>query len=370
MMMVRSSVLLAMLLAGCGWTEVSTDDRGSESESESTASETSAETSGTSDDGTSTEDGSDPLECGGFELVSVSVPTHVMFVVDVSSSMLDGWSQARSLINEIVAYIDDLASLGLQRAPSSDADMCLVDSTPEVEIGEHHGGQVLAALPDASASELEILGGSPIGAAYSVARDHLLAQPERAFPVIVLITDGGANCVEPSLPEAAEVFDAGLEGMVAEAHDVYGIATIVIGVDVVEGQPNVPAQPDSPAVDAFAALNAIAVAGGSPFWGNEPRKFYEASFDELQPVFEGTCSVTDCTVDLTMTPDGPPAPDQIPLIEIEIDGAEVPYVSDCANEDGWSWIVEGEYMTFCGIQCEKFKLGSTIVGTYGCPPSN
>jgi hypothetical protein len=297
------------------------------------------------------------------------------------------WHSARSLINQLIPEFDDRMWFGLQRAPSvdacpaatleaancTDADVCLVSPTPEIELGEQHGAQILVSLPDTSASPLEIVGGSPLGAAWLSARDHLLAQDEINPRAVVLITDGGANCGEPGLPDAVEVFDGGLEAMVAEGYASYEILTVVVGVDVTERQPSLPAQPDSPAIDTHAALNALALAGGSPWsGGDEPRKYFDVrELDDLRPVFDSACGVTDCTVDLTMLPSGPPEPAQIPLITIEMEGVEVPYVVDCANENGWSWIVEGEILKFCGTHCEKFTMGDgPIEGFYGCPLPN
>src|SRR5690606_13814376 len=37
-------------------------------------------------------------------------------------------------------------------------------------------------------------------------------------------------------------------------------------------------------------------------------------------------------------------------------------------EDGWTWIEEGEIMTFCGSYCDDFKGGGVqFDGKYGCP---
>jgi hypothetical protein len=388
-----SGAVLVMLLAGCGGTPAGASDGDTSSGSESTTGTTSPQAPETSDgDATSDDDGEH--ECGGFELVPTYVRPHVMFVVDVSASMLEGWEHdddpstptvsrwhsVRALLEQLIPAIEDPILLGLVRAPASDAclggtctdaNVCLVEPEPEIEIGENNGAQILVTLPDSFASSLEIVGASPIAAAYSSARDHLLAQAEDMPSYIVLITDGGANCVEPSLPEAVEVFDAGLEAMVGEAYSTYGIGTIVVAVDVAE-QPSSAALPDTPAVDAQAALDAIALAGGLPrIGGSEPRKFFEVrDIEDLQVMFESACQVTDCTVDLTTSPAGPPEPVQIPLMEIEMEGLEVPYVSECASEDGWSWIEEGEVLTFCGLHCEKFKLGAFVDVAYGCPLPN
>jgi hypothetical protein len=326
-----------------------------------------------------------------------------MFVVDVSSSMLETWDHdqdpmtpavsrwltVRTLIETVVAQLDaklHVPKLGLQRAPSTDAcpdatvdapncndaDVCLVESTPEVVLGELQGELILASLPDASASPLEVVGGSPISTAWLSTRDHLLAQPEGNPSMIVLITDGGANCSEPSLPAAVEAFDDGLAAQVEDGFMVHGIPTIVVGVDVDAQQPSLPAQPDSPAVDTFAAINDLALAGGAPYnMGSEPRKFFDAAApdDLLDMLEDGLLSASyDCTLDLTQFEGGAPEPNQIPLVVIEMNGEEVPYVLDCEQENGWTWFEEGKFLSFCGSFCEAFGAGSgSFEGIYGCP---
>lgn len=388
------SFVLVVMLAACGRPIVGAGESGSASESTS-AMEGSGTTSADSfDDGT---DSVEEPDCGGFSIVPTYVHPNVMLIVDVSSSMRESWDHdedpmtpvvprwatARALLDQIVPYLDASVWFGLQRVPSidacpaatvddpncEDADVCLVDATPVIEIGELHGASILAALPDASASPLEIVGGSPIGAAWVAARDHLLAQPDPSISAIVLVTDGGANCSESSLPEAVEVFDDELEVLVSDGNLVHGITTVIVGVGVGQ-QPSVPAQPDSPGADVYAALNELGVAGGMPWnGGNEPRKFFDASQpDELMLALDTDGGVTDCTVDLTSTNGGPPEPVQIPDMVIEANGQDVPYVNDCTNENGWAWIEEGMILTFCGSYCDGFKDGSmAFEGIYGCP---
>jgi hypothetical protein len=394
----RLSLALVLVgwLAACGRPLVGASDGGTTSETSSAGESTGSETS-SSVDGS---DGFEDQDCGGFSIVPTYVYPHVMLVVDVSSSMHQSWDHdqdamtpavprwvtARALLDQVIPALDGNIWFGLQRAPSvdacpaatvdepncTDADVCLVGATPEIEIGELHGEPILASLPDVSASPLELVGGSPIGAAYVTALDHLLAQPDRTVSAIVLVTDGGANCSEPSLPEAVEVFDDELEALVANAYAEQEIFTFVVGVGVGE-QPSLPAQPDSPAVDTYSALNELGLAGGAPWdGGTQARKFYDAAQpDELLLALDtGGDTVTDCTVDLTSSPGGPLDPLQIPYLVIETNGQEVPYVLDCENENGWAWIVDGEILTFCGSYCEGFKNGEmTFDIIYGCPDS-
>jgi hypothetical protein len=404
-MRVSLPAVLVVVLAACGPPGVGAGESSSESSStgESTGATESVETSSADSFEGSETDGSENW-CGGFELIPTYVPMNIMFVVDVSSSMLETWDHdqdpmtpavsrwltTRTLLEQVIPEIENSfhTRLGLQRIPSSDAcpgatvdapnctdaDVCLVEPTPEIPLlGELQGELILVSLPDGSASPLEVVGGSPISAAWLSARDHLLAQSDGSPRVIMLFTDGGANCSEPSLPTAVEWFDEDLETLVEDGFVVHGIETLVIGVDVDEQQPSLPAQPDSPAVDTYAALNDLALAGGFPWnHGMQPRKFFDAGQpDELiDAIGDGVVSyVVECTVDLTMTPGGPPEPSQIPLVEIEMNGEEMPYVSDCVNENGWTWLEEGLILSFCGSFCEAFKTGDGVSfeGIYGCP---
>jgi hypothetical protein len=405
MMRATLPAVLVVVLAACGPPGVGAGNSSSESGStgESTGATESVETSSAdSFDGSDTED--TEHWCGGFELTPATAVRNIMFVVDVSSSMLETWDHdqdpmtptvsrwqtARPLLAQVLAELEsqyDEPRLGLQRVPSSDAcpaatvdapnctdaDVCLIESSPEVAVGEFQAELILASLPESSASPLEVVGGSPIGAAWLAARDHLLAQRDADLSAIILFTDGGANCSEPSLPTAVEVFDEGLVALVADGYDVHGIQTLVVGVDVDEQQPSSAAQPDTPAVDTYAALNSLALAGGFP-WnnGNEARKFFDTEHpDDLMLAIgdDLICTVSTCTVDLVTASDtGPPEPSQIPLIVIKINGEEIPYVSGCVNEKGWSWLEEGLILTFCGSFCDAVQAGEGIVeGIYGCP---
>jgi hypothetical protein len=386
---------ILVLAAACSSPPSTEDEIGDDTTTAMSGSETStSETSTFDTDETST--GEEP-DCGGFSIVPEFVAADLMLVVDTSSSMAelwdhDGdpmtpevtrWSSAHAFIEALVTDLDGQMKLGLQRFPSAaacpaatlesanctDADACLVASSPEVELVFEQGPMLLAALPAADADAVEIVGGSPASAGFMAARDSLLAHRRRNAEGIVLITDGRTNCGEGlSLPESFETYDASLAANVGDTFELDGIPTWVVGVDV-DMTIETPGQ-DSPQIDAFAALNDVSVAGGQPSeMGAEPRKFYDvrepqALINALTPY----CMVTTCDFDLTMMPEGPPAPSQIPLVTIEMAGSLLPYVEDCETEDGWAWIVEGEILSLCGSWCELLKDGDTPVdGHYGCP---
>jgi hypothetical protein len=168
------------------------------------------------------------------------------------------------------------------------------------------------------------------------------------------------------LPDSFEIYDDMLAANVLEAYQYDGIRTFVVGVDI--GMTVGVAGEDSPQVDPFTALNEVALAGGMPWqFGMEAQKFYDVRdsadlIEAMQPI-EG---LQDCTVDLTMVPDPPAEP--ITSVNIEIDDMPVPYIEDCENEAGWTWIIEAEILTFCGSWCDLFKNGSVVEGEYVCSP--
>src|SRR5690606_178560 len=103
-----------------------------------------------------------------------------------------------------------------------------------------------------------------------------------------------------------------------------------------------------------------------------PEKFFNSTNqDELLTALGGIIEqITECIIDLSVPPLMPPDPIQIPYVEFTADGAEVPYVEDCENEDGWTWLEQGVIVTFCGTYCDDFKGGGAVFdGTYGCPPA-
>jgi hypothetical protein len=397
-------VVCAALTSACGPPLAGDDEIGDDastsetSTSESSTSESSTDESST-DDTEETEDASttEGDGCGGFSIDPEFIAPNVMLVVDTSSSMVletwdhDGdplttevtrWSSARTLVELLVAEFGESMNLGVQRFPSEDAcpgatlesanctdsDVCSIAAAPEVAAGIEQGPAILASLPASDAGAVEIVGGSPTSAAFLAARDHLLELPASVPSYIVLITDGGANCGEGlGLPESFEVYDDLLADNVGQAFAFDQISTFVVGVDI-DSAVGMAGQ-DSPEVDAFAALNQVALAGGIPWQsGMDPQKFFDVrDSEDLFDVMRRPEGITDCTVDLTFGPDGLPAPRQIPLVSIVMDGVEVPRVEDCETQEGWTWIVEGEILSFCGSWCELFKDGAAVEGDYGCP---
>jgi hypothetical protein len=343
--------------------------------------------SGSSSTDTTTETGTDSC-VEEFWLETEFVPQHVMLVVDTSRSMATSWdhddepvtpavtrwSLAQALVEQLVATDEQSNLFGVQRFPAAtacpgpsctDADVCVVEPTPEVALAPESAPAILAALPNADASTL--VGGSPARAAFISARDALLAGPPEHPKFIVLITDGGANCsAGDSLPGSYEIADEALLTAVEDAFIVDGIYTFVVGVDALDT--DVPAGEDTPAGNTFSTLNDLALAGGVPWeLGMQARKFHDVRDAEALIVALASVLPFDPACDLDLTQFiGAPTPAQIPFVSFEIDDVVVPQVDDCASEDGWVWLVEGEVVGFCGTACEQFATGYTLHGIYGC----
>jgi hypothetical protein len=188
----------------------------------------------------------------------------------------------------------------------------------------------------------------------------------------LLISDGAANCTRNAQTNHAlmEVYDDTWAPTVEAARLEHDITTFVVGIDIQNALPP-DAVDGNPYVNPYEALNDVAIAGGVPRPGNE--KFYNSTNqEELLSALAGFMdTITECVIDLSQTDAGVPAENQIPYVEFFVGGTEVPYVEDCDNEDGWTWLEYGVIVTFCGSYCDDFKGGSPAFGgTYGCPPND
>ncbi|WP_157595824.1 vWA domain-containing protein [Plesiocystis pacifica] len=385
---------------------------GTESSSgDTTAGDTTADDTTTLDedttaDGTAEEESSttsDP-NCGEVSIVPTYVPPQVMLVVDASGSMVNNswdhdldpntpqvtrWNTLHGVVSTVMDNFGPAMYAGIQRFPSEEAcpdatpmssncynsGSCIVGTQPEVGVSLDNGASVIAAIPGPTAGNTEIVGGTPATKGMNSAVSHLEQQPE-AFPrYVLLITDGAANCDQAlSFPDYIEQYDETLPTTVQAAFDG-GITTFVVGIDIEDMLQGVGTD-GSPEANPFERLNDVAIAGGAPKnEGMDLEKFYNTTnqqelLDAIQAILG---EVTDCTIDLTMTDEGPPDESQIPYVTFTANEELVPFLedpADCDTMDGWTWIEEGLIMTFCGQYCEDFKNGMvSFDGEYGCPPA-
>lgn len=205
----------------------------------------------------------------------VTVPKarpRLMFVLDKSSSMAGGsresssapapgelsrWAQLHALVGALAGRADEAAQFGAVLFPSSYAEAsreaaCDVRTVPEVAMGVYAADDLLGRLPAANVPEF--FGGSPVQAAYATALDHLGGLGDAAPAAIVLITDGGINCVDDVDPLG--VYDTEFADMVASARDELKIPTFVVGIGVDDEGVKIPNANLRP------GLREIALAGG------------------------------------------------------------------------------------------------------------
>ncbi len=350
-------------------------------------------------DGTGDGDGDgDGNDCGEVEIVPEAVPPNLMLVLDKSGSMVanswdhdgddpdedglqeDGvtpasdpitrWYSLHTVADQVLNQFDTTINFGMQLFPAEeacacyDAGACPVNGTPEVGVSPQNATDILTELPAAESDSDDINGGTPATAGIVSALDHLLSLDPTQDRYILLVTDGAANCgVDADMPELLEDYDEGLPIAVADAF-AQGIPTYVVGIDIVDELAGEGID-GSPEANAYEKLNEVAEAGGVANEGID--KFFNvANEDELQSALDEIAgAVQGCEMDL----DPLPLPSQIPYVSFTDENqAEIPYVTDCVNEDGWTWVVEGERVEFCGTYCDSFKGGAAFDGIYGCPP--
>ncbi|MFO7563430.1 MAG: VWA domain-containing protein [Enhygromyxa sp.] len=348
-------------------------------------------------DDTNSGDGDGP-DCGSVSISPEYVPPNVMLVVDASGSMKSNlwdhdldintpdetrWATLYRVVESVMDEFGASMSAGIKRFPSEEAcpnpaacyntDACIVTPDPEVGVALNNGAAILAAIPGPDGES--IIGGTPATKGINSAATHLADQSLEIPRYILFITDGAANCTPGSTTaaEAIETYDETLEPTVAAALTDDGITTFVVGIDIENALIGV--GPDgNPEANPFERLNDIALAGGAPKNGGaDAEKFFNSTNQDelLSALGEIMEDITDCVIDLSQTEEGVPDPVQIPYVSFTVDGEEVPYVEDCENEDGWTWLEHGVVVTFCGSYCDGFKGGGVVFdGTYGCPPAH
>lgn len=398
---------LPFAMAGCGTPPSSSTTGEDETEGITTLS-TIGDGDGDSGDGDGDGDpgdgdgdgGMDMPSCGEVSITPTYIPPNVMLVVDASGSMvfagnnwdhdLDSntpevtrWFSLHGVVDTVMSNFGPAMYSGLQRFPAAsacdpnpcyNATSCTTETSPEVDIAIDNGAAILSALPGPDADDTEIEGGTPATKGVVSAVNHLMEQPPELPRYILLVTDGAANCnTDLPFPDYIEFYDETLPTTVEQAF-TDGITTFVVGIDIInmlvgEGSDG------APEANPYERLNDVALAGGAPKnEGMDAEKFFNATNQaELLAAIEDILGdVTECTIDLTMQEGGPPDPVQIDYVKFFTGDppVEVPKVTDCATEDGWTWIEEGLIVTFCGSYCDDFKSGTTVFdGTYECPPA-
>jgi hypothetical protein len=327
---------------------------------------------GEEDDGDSEYDPPEGEEhdCGSFATSVDELPPNVMLVLDKSGSMVrdsnkwdhDGdadtadvtrWNSLYQVVSGIFGSFDEGMRFGATLFPSMEADMddigtiCLVSDSSEVPVGDDTAEDILGAIP--GAEENDFGGATPAAEGIQTAVESLLATDHDGPKVMVLVTDGAANCV-PEHEQEYKLFDERLITNIADAH-ASGIPTYVVGIDIeleqAEGE-----------IDTFTKLNEAAQAGGVARDGEEA--FYNAqSHTELQTALDSITAEVECMVE------APVMPSVSWLIDVTVGNQEFNRVTDCETEDGW--MLNGKTYSLCGSACDLYAAGETFEVHYGCP---
>jgi hypothetical protein len=138
--------------------------------------------------------------------------------------------------------------------------------------------------------------------------------------------------------------------------DISDVTTLVTGVNAhpPDGEPD--------GISTFDQLTELAVAGGKPLNGDS---FYDAQNEiELQAAIQAIVDdATSCTVVLD------PLPPDEELVQVVMDGVNVPQVMDCENENGWAFTnPNGPYdsLELCGTWCDMVPQAELIKAEYYC----
>jgi len=285
----------------------------------------------------------------------VIVTPKVLFVLDASGSMFQGWDHDRdpqteqvtrwhslhAVVTLVANEFDDDLDLGVLLFPQPIDDSCVVADEPEVPVQSHGGAAILAAIPDADATGAN--GGTPTAEGLQVGADHLRTLDDWSHRAMVLVTDGRPSCGGGA--------DAAVD-TVSEAHDQDGIDTYVVGIGI--------------EADAAPLMSALAEAGGVP--APTAEGFYrgddEATVEEA--LVGVSTEVKGCRAHLPQEPEDPD------LVVLKRGDEVIPRVDDCETEEGWAFVhPQGplDEIEICGALCQELLAsGETIVVVFPCAP--
>jgi hypothetical protein len=313
------------------------------------------------------------VPCDVAEVTLESIPPNVMLVLDKSGSMVTAWdhdadpdtapitrwNSLHQVVESVVTTFDAAASFGATLFPSAAAtgdvaNACVTSPTSEVPVAPMNLAAIVAGIPPAE--DAGLMGGTPATAGVILGRDHLLGLDPESPRVLVLVTDGAANCsVDAVDPTELVLYDEQLPVVVGAAWTDHGIPTYVVGIDATDVVAEL-------GISTIDALDEVAAAGGKPLAG--PHQFYQTTNQtELEAALQEIVDdAVGCTLPLEPTPAFPD------LLEIHVDGALVPQVAGC-DEDGWMYgDPPGSYdsIVLCGTWCDELSIESSVGAEYYC----
>lgn len=364
------------------------------------AAATSAGTSGTSGSGSTIPapnvEGILASGCATATVESALVPTHVLFVLDRSGSMLcnppptteseaceadpirtnasepSKWEVVEDALVQTLAALPEDVSVGISYF--SNDDVCGVHPTPSIAIRPLNPGQLSAI--ESSLTGVTPGGGTPIVGATILAYQHLHAMALEGELLgnkfVVLLTDGqqSEQCGDTRCSTADECTALLVDDEAAKARmPGADIGTFVIGAPGSE--------------PARTMLSQLAVAGGTAPEGCDAEAG-ECHFDMTRETdFAGALGTALAEITgraATCELPVPQADDEIDLDRVNViyspgDGGDATLIvqdarSACdAGADGWQYSDDRTKILLCGPICETVRTdaGSRVDVVIGCP---
>lgn len=314
--------------------------------------------------------------CKQVEVLGTPLPPNVVLVLDKSASMnsdTDGlwdhdddpltppvtrWSSLHEVVESLVTDFDVAINFGAHLFPSTaatsqySAEACPVDATIDIAVAPTNSAAVLAGIP--AADEPHFRGGTPIAAGMTVAVDHLKTLDPNVPRAVVLVTDGAANCAAGAMaPPLFESYDESVHTVVGDAFTVDDIPTYIVGVGIEDIVSPIAKDGNPDGVNTFERLNELATDGGKPR-SDPAQKFYNTinQIELAAALGEIALDAMTCIIPLESNQIAPGA------TGVEVDGAPIPFITDCATQDGWMYThPDGPFdaIRLCGSACGGLK---------------
>lgn len=340
-----------------------------------------------------TESGGEGGGCGKTDLAAEPPPVNVLLVVDKSSSMSgtpEGfdepkWSALGSALGAALGEARDRVAFGLDfypfgddRDPMASVETCQMPANADILVPIGPGADTVPLIEDALA-DYQPAGGTPTAAALARALEYFRDGDGAALEgerYVLLATDGGPNCNADLDCDAetctlnmdgfdcggnccASTIPGGPESCLDDAETAAqvaalageGVRTFVVGI---------------PGTEAYGdTLDALAEEGLVPNPDAPPSYYRVESSGGTAGLVEVLTRITrgvirSCRLQLDSTPD------DIGLLNVEIDGEEIPQPGD----DGWE--VDGDTdpptIVLKGETCARMERegADRVTITYGC----
>jgi hypothetical protein len=271
------------------------------------------------------------------------------------------WSSIHAAVDAALAEHEAQYEVGAALYPGFGAnneyslEACPVDPEVAVPAAANNRDEILAALPDASDETLA--GGWPIAGALAVAYDHLrtFAPTDTRIAVLVLLHMPTCDVDAQDNTSLFEVYDEHAPAIAEQAFTADGIRTHVIALaatdavtsDVQDNEPN-----GHNPVDRYGEF---AAGAGTAFVNAADQAQLTAAVGAAL----ASLPEADCRLALA----APLA--HADQAEVHLGGAALPRVTDCAAEDGWTYVEAQPPYTeieLCGAACtDLFAVGEVEV---------